>query len=199
MSRVRDERRAAILLAARTEFCEKGLDAASMAEIARRAGIGKSTIYEYFTSKDELLQQACAQVWDRILQEMNQGSEEDPFRVKIQRYYRVIERIMKELGGSLNLLLTNDPIKDTLYACVEDFQTILFTRISQAVQAGIARGELSSDLDVTTVTVLLTTLPSPILLSSMQKAGVEHPMDQVLDLLIDGLALHKSPAVDKKA
>ena len=36
MSRIRDERKAAILLAARSEFCEKGLDAASMAEIARR-------------------------------------------------------------------------------------------------------------------------------------------------------------------
>ena len=46
MSRIRDERRAAILLAARGEFCEKGLDAASMAEIVRRAGIAKSTIYE---------------------------------------------------------------------------------------------------------------------------------------------------------
>ena len=44
MSKIRDERKAAILLAARNEFCEKGLDAASMAEIARRAGIGKSTI-----------------------------------------------------------------------------------------------------------------------------------------------------------
>ena len=88
MSKIRDERKAAILLAARSEFCEKGLDAASMAEIARRAGIGKSTIYEYFTSKDELLQQACAQVWDTILEELEQDSGEgDTFRERLLRYY----------------------------------------------------------------------------------------------------------------
>ena len=193
MSRVRDERKAAILLAARKEFCEKGLDAASMAEIARRAGIGKSTIYEYFTSKDELLQQACSQIWDKILQEMNQGDDADPFQVKMQRYYHAIERIMEELGGNLNLLLTNDPIRETLCACVEDFQALLFSRISHAVQEGISRGELSSGLDVTATTVLLTTLPSPILLTSMRRAGVEHPMDQVLQLLLEGLRPKQIP------
>lgn len=188
MSRIRDERRAAILLAARSEFCEKGLDAASMAEIARRAGIGKSTIYEYFTSKDELLQQACSQVWDTILAEL----EEEPgegisFREKILRYYHMVERIMEELGGNLTLLLTSDPIRDTLCECVEEFQQVLFRRIGQAVADGVASGELRENLDIRAATVLLTTLPSPILLSSMRRAGVEHPMDLALDMVLQGI------------
>ena len=188
MSRIRDERKAAILLAARSEFCEKGLDAASMAEIARRAGIGKSTIYEYFTSKDELLQQACAQVWDTILEELEQDpGEGDTFRERLLRYYHIVERIMEQLGGNLTLLLTNDPIRDTLYECVEEFQQVLFRRIGQAVSDGVASGELSPDLDVKAVTVLLATLPSPILLGSMRRAGVEHPMDQVLDMVLQGI------------
>ena len=195
MSSVREERRAAILLAARREFCEKGLDAASMAEIARRAGIGKSTIYEYFTSKDELLQQACSQVWDSVLRELETAdAAEEHFSEKIRRYYHSVEAIVEELG-SLNLLLTSDPIKETLCACVEEFQTVLFRQIGRVVQEGIARGELSPQLDVTAATVLLTTLPSPILLSSMRRAGVEHPMDRVLELLLNGMR----PAVDKQA
>ena len=193
MSRIRDERRAAILLAARMEFCERGLEAASMAEIARRAGIGKSTIYEYFTSKDELLQQACAQVWDSILTELERGPREGAsFRERILGYYHMVERIMEELGGNLTLLLTNDPIKDTLYECVEEFQQALFRCIGQAVKDGIASGELSPRLDVTAATVLLTTIPSPILLGSMERAGVERAMDCVLDMLMDGL---KQPGV----
>lgn len=188
MSRIRDERRAAILLAARSEFCEKGLDAASMAEIARRAGIGKSTIYEYFTSKDELLQQACSQVWDTILAELEQEpGEGDTFREKILRYYHIVERIMEELGGNLTLLLTSDPIRDTLCECVEEFQQVLFRRIGQAVADGVASGELREDLDTKVTTVLLTTLPSPILLSSMRRAGVEHPMDLALDMVLQGI------------
>ena len=188
MSRIRDERRAAILLAARSEFCEKGLDAASMAEIARRAGIGKSTIYEYFTSKDELLQQACSQVWDTILAELEQEpGEGDTFREKILRYYHIVERIMEELGGNLTLLLTSDPIRDTLCECVEEFQQVLFRRIGQAVADGVASGELREELDTKVTTVLLTTLPSPILLSSMRRAGVEHPMDLALDMVLQGI------------
>ena len=188
MSRIRDERRAAILLAARGEFCEKGLEAASMAEIARRAGIGKSTIYEYFTSKDQLLQQTCAQLWDEILAEMEEASAPGtPFRDRILRYYHYVERIMAELGGSLNLLMTNDPIGDTLYECVEEFQSLLFRKIGQAVGDAVQSGELGSEVDVKAATILLTTLPSPILLSSMQRAGIQHPMDRTLDMVLQGL------------
>lgn len=188
MSRIRDERRAAILLAARGEFCEKGLDAASMAEIARRAGIGKSTIYEYFTSKDQLLQQTCAQLWDEILAEMEKAAApEDTFRDRILRYYHYVERIMGELGGSLNLLMSSDPLRDTLYECVEEFQTLLFRKIGQAVSGAVASGELSPEIDVKAVTILLTTLPSPILLMSMQRAGIENPMDVTLDLVLRGI------------
>ena len=64
---------------------------------------------------------------------------------------------------------------------------MLFRRIGQAVSDGVVSGELSPDLDVKAVTVLLTTLPSPILLGSMRRVGVEHPMDQVLDMVLQGI------------
>ena len=36
-------------------FLEKGFKATSMREIAKAAGVGKSTLYDYFKSKDEIL------------------------------------------------------------------------------------------------------------------------------------------------
>lgn len=36
-------------------FAERGFDATTLDEIARRAGVTKGTIYHYFTSKDDLL------------------------------------------------------------------------------------------------------------------------------------------------
>lgn len=36
-------------------FLEKGFNETSMHEIAKAAGVGKSTLYDYFTSKDEIL------------------------------------------------------------------------------------------------------------------------------------------------
>ena len=36
-------------------FLDKGFNETSMREIAKAAGVGKSTLYDYFKSKDEIL------------------------------------------------------------------------------------------------------------------------------------------------
>jgi AcrR family transcriptional regulator len=54
--------REALLAAATDEFAERGLDA-SIADIARRAGVGKGTVFRHFATKDDLL---AAIVLDRI-------------------------------------------------------------------------------------------------------------------------------------
>ncbi len=54
--------RRALLAAAADEFAERGLDA-SIADIARRAGVGKGTVFRHFPTKDDLL---AAVVVDRI-------------------------------------------------------------------------------------------------------------------------------------
>jgi AcrR family transcriptional regulator len=54
--------RALLLAAAADEFAEHGLDA-SVADIARRAGVGKSTVFRHFATKDDLI---AAIVLDRI-------------------------------------------------------------------------------------------------------------------------------------
>ena len=55
MSKISEKRRNEILAAAAEELAGKSMEALSMSDIAARAGIGKSTIYEYFPSKNLLL------------------------------------------------------------------------------------------------------------------------------------------------
>lgn len=50
-----DARRAAILQAAFDVFVQKGFEAATTAEIVRRARTSKRTLYEFFASKQEIL------------------------------------------------------------------------------------------------------------------------------------------------
>ncbi|MFC3533630.1 TetR/AcrR family transcriptional regulator [Vogesella facilis] len=49
-----ESKRQAIVAAAAAVFIERGFEAASMAEIASRAGGSKATLYSYFPSKEEL-------------------------------------------------------------------------------------------------------------------------------------------------
>lgn len=51
-----------LLRAAADEFAERGLDA-SVADIARRAGVGKGTVFRHFATKDDLI---AAIVLDRV-------------------------------------------------------------------------------------------------------------------------------------
>src|SRR5262245_46291117 len=46
--------RDALIAAARDIMTEKGVEAATMLEIAERADVGAGTVYNYFKSKDEL-------------------------------------------------------------------------------------------------------------------------------------------------
>ncbi len=54
--------RASLLAAAADEFAERGMEA-SVADIARRAGVGKGTVFRHFATKDDLI---AAIVLDRI-------------------------------------------------------------------------------------------------------------------------------------
>ena len=49
------ERRREIAHSAGNLIIEKGFNETSVAQIARTAGIGKSTLYDYFSTKDEIL------------------------------------------------------------------------------------------------------------------------------------------------
>lgn len=54
MQVLKDEIRQRINNAAKTEFLDNGFNKTSMSQIADRAGVGTSSIYNYYKSKDEL-------------------------------------------------------------------------------------------------------------------------------------------------
>lgn len=53
--KIRDEQRENILRAAMLQFAEKGYLASSIREVAERANVSKGLLYNYFSSKKELL------------------------------------------------------------------------------------------------------------------------------------------------
>lgn len=61
------ENDAAILKAALELFSERGLDAASLDGIARRAGVARLTLYRRWSSKEELIAQAIESALDGIV------------------------------------------------------------------------------------------------------------------------------------
>jgi AcrR family transcriptional regulator len=84
--RLPEERPAQIIKAALTEFGERGLAAARLDDIAKRAGLSKGTIYLYFPNKEELFREM---VRSTVINQLEEG-----------------ERQFSEISGSATEALT---------------------------------------------------------------------------------------------
>ena len=101
-------KRERIIDAAIEVFCAQGYEAASMADVAQRAGVGKGTLYLYVDSKEDLFEQAyklcyeervlacsaqvdkAAGALDKLCQRLRNGTrweKEYPLKNKLERVY----------------------------------------------------------------------------------------------------------------
>ncbi len=85
--------KAAILDAAISEFAERGPAGTRMDEVASRAGVNKSLIYQYFGSKSELYAEALNSVLNTITQkaaehsvDFAKGAQTGDLRTYVRRY-----------------------------------------------------------------------------------------------------------------
>ena len=62
-------KREQILDALQELMAEASVDSISVSDIARRAGIGKGSIYYYFSSKNDIIEAAIERSYSRILDE----------------------------------------------------------------------------------------------------------------------------------
>src|SRR3954470_16453791 len=72
-----NEKRGRILEAAVKVFAERGFHTATVAEIARAAGVADGTIYLYFKSKDDLLLRLFDEKMTELLQEARAALNEE--------------------------------------------------------------------------------------------------------------------------
>ena len=68
----REKLRASILDAARTLIVERGIDAVSMREIAKKINYSATTLYHHFADKEALLQAVCDEDFLKLASGMHQ-------------------------------------------------------------------------------------------------------------------------------
>ena len=139
---------AAILRAAERIFAKKGFQAATISDIAKKAGVSEATIYEYFSSKEELLFSIPAETI-RAYQEKNreilpyiQGAA-NKLRFLIHRHLDLYADspdysnvVMLLLKGNRNFLKTE------AYKIVQSSAR----NYIQVLEEGIQNGEFRSDI-----------------------------------------------------
>ena len=102
----------AILTAARAEFIRKGFKDASMRDIARRANVGLSNIYNYFRNKDEIflavVSPAKESIFAYVKRQHNEENMDFDLMSTIHHQERTIEeyiRLLDKYREELRVLL----------------------------------------------------------------------------------------------
>ncbi len=87
-----------VLAAAQVEFVARGLHAASIEDIAARAGLTKGAVYYYFNDKEDLAADLQAELWNRLRHEA--GGHIDPAAGALENLQRAFAAFLSALDDA---------------------------------------------------------------------------------------------------
>ena len=183
----REEARRAILAAFVELLAEHGLVGLTIEAVAARAGVGKTTIYRRWETKNDLVLAAMEQLrppgpppdTGSLLGDLGALVAVQRERLEASRLPRVIPRV---LGESLD-----DP--DLHAQIVERAVNPIRAILGEIVRRALDRGELREDLDVETMIDVLHA--SPIYALLMARGAIDAVSgvpERVVPLLLEGVS-----------
>lgn len=135
--------RDALIAAARDIMTDKGVEAATMLEIAERADVGAGTVYNYFKSKDEL----AIAVLETLMHELGLRIEEvtntfdDPAQVYAYGIRTVLDTATQDVRWA-QLLNRSEVIADAMFRIMGTFAIRDLRLASQAGRFQVSNAEL---------------------------------------------------------
>lgn len=135
-----------LLEAARLEFGEKGIEAATTRGIAERAGCNEVTLFRHFETKQKLLAAVVQETSEefRALCECHGDFTGDP-RLDLGRFARVYNESLERCEGMARALIGEGRRRPTLAKeligdVLEPFHRSIAAYLSQCKEAGLVRG-----------------------------------------------------------
>jgi len=183
-----DRRRQEIFSASVHLFLEKGFQETSMREIAAAAGMGKSSLYDYFKTKDEILLSVIEDDVDDLNRQV---------RIITGQALPAIDRLQQVMHTYLNYLLSKKAIFFKLDNEVQrlavqsqrriqlkrhELQDMLSSLIKDAIQEGTFRS-VNPLLATRTILALLT----PAAFTTRPTGTAEQMMDEAFDIFLRGV------------
>ncbi len=186
-----------LLEAAAREFARRGLERANIDAISLAAGYAKGTIYNYFSSKEDLflavVEEACAQAAASSRSRPGASSREQ-LRATLAAFCdwaRANEPFAKVL---VRECLMGTP---ELYARVIGAEAPLFDAIEAILREGSLRGELRDDVPRETLALAIAGLTDLALAKHWASDGSAPPLEEIPELVL-ALLLGAGSAAGKR-
>ncbi len=160
----KDARKREIAQAALGVFAKRGFETASISEVAKVAGIGKGTVYEYFDSKESLIFGALLE-WVQAFDTMEfiSPSTTDP-RARLREYAHSVMNAflddpesMRVFVGLTQLILTNRSFFErypVLREVTRGLRALVTDLLLDGVSQGIFRPSMARDAEKVAVNLL---------------------------------------------
>jgi TetR/AcrR family fatty acid metabolism transcriptional regulator len=156
---IRDFRRDQVIDVARRLFGERGTTEVSMDEIAAEAGVARSTIYVYFSNRDELLRACLTRMHDQLLKAIAEAWESSA--APMDRLQILLTGVFEQLDDSpafLRLALSTQESPSRDGAAVGSELALIGLNVAgmlgELIEDGIAAGTfrpMDSDLVITLI------------------------------------------------
>jgi AcrR family transcriptional regulator len=177
----RAEREEQIVAVAVAEFATRGYARASMIDIARRAGISKPLIYQYFGSKDGLYLVCLHHVAGDLLTRLEEAEQavDDSVESRIYPLRAVFEALEPQRDAWRLLYDTTLPADGPLPAAARDYQD----RTTEIAASGSARFLHARGLDDSADASALSAVWMG-LVNSLVRWWLEHPEESADDMTL---------------
>ena len=192
----KDEVREQLVQAARQVFVRFGYKKTALDDIAREARKGKSTIYYYFKSKDDIFKaviDAEAEIRAKTIDDQISMIDDPQQKLKTYIYVRMLT--LKKVGNYYEAI-KND-LLDNLYF-VNSLRTNHFDAeinlVKELLLEGIEKEVYTiqnPELTAKTIVTLLQGFEVPIILKNLSDEELQKSVDEMLNILFFGIVSKK--------
>ena len=186
-----------IMTAALDIFAEKGYHATKMEEIAEAAGLGKGTLYGYFSSKQDLFDSMVFWYLDQYFQSLEkdvdpEGPVADTLRTVIRNHIQILQRTRSSFMKILMDFSNMPRSQEEILFFHREFLAGKVAAYSRMFERAAARGELRNVSPVLCASFLMGALKgiSENFLVNEEGAGMPAPeklVEEITDFLCHGM------------
>ncbi|TGA95834.1 TetR/AcrR family transcriptional regulator [Sporolactobacillus shoreae] len=190
MTRTRVFDRQKVLEKAMLVFWRKGVDGASVADLLKEMKISRSSMYETFGNKDDLLLEAIQCYMDARNSEREVLNDSRDVRLSIMRYFQNhIDRVFNDQAPDGCLITSTTAAIDHQSALIQDAVETSFTDIETSLmnllEKGKASGQIDSKIDSKKWAFLFLNLHHSINITSK----INHNKEDFIEMIKQVLAL----------
>jgi len=182
------QRRKEIFSASVHLFIEKGFTETTMREIATAAGIGKSTLYDYYQSKDEILTSYYENELRRITERAQKISQKDLSNIdKLSEImYMHLEYLMENKDYFWKLSIESQRLSAESQEKIQKKRHFYQDMLQTIIEEGIRSGEFGS-INATLAARSIFTLLSIAAFTSRPTGTPQEMLNDILAIFFEGI------------